>query len=61
MTEDEFNNMMTFINRYNQHLDRLIEQEHRRYKRLNLKTRLQVKRVYLLYIVDKETKESLFC
>ncbi|RNM40493.1 MarR family transcriptional regulator, partial [Staphylococcus aureus] len=29
MTEDEFNNMMTFINRYNQHLDQLIEQEHR--------------------------------
>ena len=27
MTEDEFNNMMTFINRYHQHLDQLIEQE----------------------------------
>lgn len=29
MTEDEFNNMMTFINRYHQHLDQLIEQEKR--------------------------------
>lgn len=27
MTEDEFNNMMTFINRYHQHLVQLIEQE----------------------------------
>lgn len=29
MTEDEFKNMMTFIERYNDHLDQLVEQQQR--------------------------------